>query len=155
MVTYQYVALWDPESTKFQCYLGPYPSDWRTLIHFNVVPTVFHIDHISQGVCKTVRTTFQCLVSSNCPIVVCLFRNFSPGGLKYDRHQKWCQIITWWIKLSRWSVSLFTIPFLKLPQNCLNLPRKLPFLCIIRRLKNITHMASKTLWHVWHQNCCD
>ena len=31
-------------------------------IHFNVVPTVFHIDHISQGVCKTIRTTFQCIV---------------------------------------------------------------------------------------------
>ena len=32
------------------------------MIHFNVVLTVFHIDHISQGVCKTVRTTFQCIV---------------------------------------------------------------------------------------------
>ena len=85
-----YVALWDPESTKFQCYLGPSPRDWRTLIHFNVVLTVFHIDHISQGVCKTVRTTFQCIVvlqlrgegpenlSRICPIVMCLFRTFSP-----------------------------------------------------------------------------
>ena len=42
--------------------LGPSPRDWRTLIHFNVVLTVFHIDHIFQGVCKTVRTTFQCIV---------------------------------------------------------------------------------------------
>ena len=57
---YIFVALWDPESTKFQCYLGPSPRDWRTLIHFNVVLTVFHMDRISQGVCKTVRTTFQC-----------------------------------------------------------------------------------------------
>ena len=32
------------------------------MIHFNVVLTVFHIDHISQGVCKTVGTTFQCIV---------------------------------------------------------------------------------------------
>ena len=64
-----------------------------------------------------------------------------PGGLKYDRHQKWCQIITLRIKLSRWSVSLFTIPFLKLPQNGLKLPKKLPFLCTIRRLKNFSHMS--------------
>ena len=60
------------------------------MIHFNVVPTVFHIDHISQGVCKTVRTTFQCIVvlqlrgegpeklSRICPIVMCPFRTFSP-----------------------------------------------------------------------------
>ena len=85
-----YVALWDPESTKCQCYLRPSPCNWRTLIHFNVVPTVFHIDHISQGVFKTVRTTFQCIVvlqlrgegpenlSQICPIVMCLFRTFSP-----------------------------------------------------------------------------
>ena len=45
-----------------QCYLGPSPRDWRTLIHFNVVLTVFHIGHISQGVCKTVRTTFWCII---------------------------------------------------------------------------------------------
>ena len=57
-----YVALWDPECTQFQCCLGPSPRDWRTLIHFNVVLTVFHIDHISQGVCKTVRTTFWCII---------------------------------------------------------------------------------------------
>ena len=57
-----YVALWDPESTKFQCYLRPSPGDWRTLKHFNVVLTVFHIDHISQGVGKTVRTTFWCII---------------------------------------------------------------------------------------------
>ena len=88
--SFVYVALWDPESTKFQYYLWPSPRDWRTLIHFNVVLTVFHIDHISQGVCKTVRTPFQCLVvlqlrgkgpenlSRICPIVMCLFRTFSP-----------------------------------------------------------------------------
>ena len=32
------------------------------MIHLNVVLTVFHIDHIYQGVCKTVRTTFQCII---------------------------------------------------------------------------------------------
>ena len=60
------------------------------MIHSNVVPTGYHIDHISQGVCKTVRTTFQCIVvlqlrgegpenlSRICPIVMCLFRTFSP-----------------------------------------------------------------------------
>ena len=32
------------------------------MIHFNVVLTVFHIDHISQGVCKTVGTTFWCII---------------------------------------------------------------------------------------------
>ena len=31
-------------------------------MHFNVILTVFHIDHISQNVCKTVRTTFQCII---------------------------------------------------------------------------------------------
>ena len=36
--------------------------DWRTMIHFNVVLKVFHIYYISQGVCKNVRTTFQCIV---------------------------------------------------------------------------------------------
>ena len=86
----------DPEFSKFQCYLGPSPRDWRTLIHFNVVPTVFHIDHKSQGMCQTVRTTFQCIVvlqlrvegpenlSRICPIVMCLFRKvemlFLPCG---------------------------------------------------------------------------
>ena len=49
------------ESTWFQCHFGPSPHDWRTLIHFNVVLTVFNIDHISQGVCKTVRTKFWCI----------------------------------------------------------------------------------------------
>ena len=38
--------------------LGPSPRNWRIFIHFNVILTVFHIDHISQGACKTVRTTF-------------------------------------------------------------------------------------------------
>ena len=87
---FRYVALWDPESTKFQCTLGPSPHNLMTLIHFSIDPTVFNIDHISQGVCKTVRTTFQCLVvlqvreeapenmSRICPIVMCLFRIFSP-----------------------------------------------------------------------------
>ena len=56
------VALSDPESTKFQCYSEPSLSDWRTLMYFNVVLTVFHIDHISQRVCKNVRTTFQCII---------------------------------------------------------------------------------------------
>ena len=86
----KYVPLWDPESTKFQCYLGPSPRDWRTLIHFNVVGTVFHIDHMSQEVCKTVRPTFQYIfvlqfrgegpenLSRICPIVMCFFRTSSP-----------------------------------------------------------------------------
>ena len=87
---FSYVALWDPESTKFQWYLGPSPRNWRTLIHFNVVSTISHIDHTSQGVCKNVRNTFQCVIvlqlrgedpenlSQICPIVMCLFRTFSP-----------------------------------------------------------------------------
>ena len=59
----RYVALWDPECTQFQCYLGPSFCNWRTLINFfNVGLTVFHIDHMSQGVCKTVRTTFWCII---------------------------------------------------------------------------------------------
>ena len=57
-----YVSLWDPESTKFQGYFGHSPRNWRTLIHFNVFLTVFHIDHISQGVCKTVGTTFWYII---------------------------------------------------------------------------------------------
>ena len=39
-----------------------FSHNWRTMIHFNVVLTVFHIDNISQGVCKTVRTSFQCII---------------------------------------------------------------------------------------------
>ena len=62
----------------------------RTLIHFNVVLAVFHLDPIFPGVCKTVRTTFQFdfflqsqaegpeNLSQICPIVMCLFRTFSP-----------------------------------------------------------------------------
>ena len=50
------------EGPHFVNDLGPSPRDWRTLIHFNVVLTVFHIDYISQGVCKSVRTKFQCIV---------------------------------------------------------------------------------------------
>ena len=57
-----YVALWYPESTQFQCYLGPSTRNWRTLINFNIVLTVFHIDRISLGVCKTVKTTFWCII---------------------------------------------------------------------------------------------
>ena len=56
------MVLWDPESTQFQFYLRPFPRYWRTLIHFNVVLTDFHIDHISQGVWKTVRTTCWCII---------------------------------------------------------------------------------------------
>ena len=59
---YAYVALWDHESTQFECYLGPSPRDWSTLIHFNVVLTVINIDHISHGVCQTVRTSFWCII---------------------------------------------------------------------------------------------
>ena len=47
------------------CYatsIGPSPRDWRTMIHWNVVPTIFHNDHISQGLCKIVNV----LLSSNC-----------------------------------------------------------------------------------------
>ena len=61
------------------------------MIHLNVFLAIFHIDHTSQGVCKTVRTTFQCIIvlqlrgegpenlSKICPIVMCLFRTFSLG----------------------------------------------------------------------------
>ena len=61
------------------------PPNWRTLIQFNVVLTVFHIDHISQGVFKTVRTTFQYIIvlqllgegrenlSQTCPTVIRAF----------------------------------------------------------------------------------
>ena len=41
---------------------GPSPCNWRTMIHQNLVLTVFHIDHKSQGVCKTVRTKFWCII---------------------------------------------------------------------------------------------
>ena len=57
-----YVSLWDPESTKLQCYLGPSPCDLRIIIHWNVVQIIFHMVHISPGWCKFIRTTFQCIV---------------------------------------------------------------------------------------------
>ena len=56
------VELWDPECMTLNTILDCSPRDWKTLIHFNVVLTIFHIDHISQGVWKNVRNTFQCIV---------------------------------------------------------------------------------------------
>ena len=38
------------------------PRHWRTMIHWNVVPTIFHNDHISQGLCKIFKIKFQCIV---------------------------------------------------------------------------------------------
>ena len=41
-------------------YLGPSPCNWRTMIHWYIVLTIFHKDQISKGLCKIVRSTFHC-----------------------------------------------------------------------------------------------
>ena len=113
-----YVALWDPESTKLQCYLGPSLRDWRTLIHFNVVLTVFHIGHISQVVCKTVRTKFWCIIvlqlwregPEKAPNYGTdwgqIFRTFSPQLVNNDTlklHTQWDMWSMWkTVRMSQW-----------------------------------------------------
>ena len=73
----------------FKVYLGPSPCDWRTMINWTVVQTIFHNDHISQGLCKIVWTKFHVLLFSNCGSqiwksllnmshFVPIFRTFSP-----------------------------------------------------------------------------
>ena len=32
------------------------------MVHWNIVPTIFHNDQVSQGLCKIVGMTFQCIV---------------------------------------------------------------------------------------------
>ena len=63
--SFLYVALWDPESTQFQCYLGPSPRNWRTLIHFNVVLTVFHITTYLKVCAKLPELYFDASLFSN------------------------------------------------------------------------------------------
>ena len=75
---------------SFTQWINNLMSKWLNIsVTHWLIPTVFHIDHISHFVCKTVRTTFQCIIvlqlrgegpenlSRICPIVVCLFRTFS------------------------------------------------------------------------------
>ena len=35
---------------------------WRTVVHWNTFLTIFHHDQVSQGFCKIVGMTFQCIV---------------------------------------------------------------------------------------------
>ena len=60
-----YVALWDPESTKFQCYLRPSPRHWRILIHFNVVLTVFTLTTYLRVCAKLSELHFDASLFSN------------------------------------------------------------------------------------------
>ena len=59
---YIYFALWDPGFITFQHELEFCPLDWRTTIHWNVVPPIFQHDHICQGCWKNAGPTFQCMV---------------------------------------------------------------------------------------------
>ena len=52
------------------------------MIHWKVVPTIFHNDHISQGLCKIVKTTVQC-------IVVLQLRGEGPGNLSHSSPTFW------------------------------------------------------------------
>ena len=52
------VALWDPGFIKFQQESGYFLLDWRTIIHWNVVPAIFQHNHIYQGCWKIARPTF-------------------------------------------------------------------------------------------------
>ena len=90
---FTYVTLWDPDFTKFQQELESVHLDWRTNIHWNVVPTTFQLNLICQGCWKIVGLTFNVSLFSNqrekvlilvesrgqmCPIVFLLLRTFSP-----------------------------------------------------------------------------
>ena len=83
--------------------LGPSLRNWRTLIHWNVFPTIFHNDHISQGLWKVVRTTFQCIDVSNRRETILKSRNdmgqifpahFGSFWLSYINAR---ECISWWL----------------------------------------------------------
>ena len=57
------VVVWNPECTKCWCYLGPSPWNWRTMINWNIVPPIFHNDHICQGKCKNQIYSDACIVN--------------------------------------------------------------------------------------------
>ena len=48
--------------TKFLCYLWTSSHDWRTMVHWNIVPVIFHIDQLSRGLFKIVKRTFLFIV---------------------------------------------------------------------------------------------
>ena len=54
-----YVALWDPEWTQILVYLGPSPRDWRTMINWNLVPTILHKPWDMWSLWKAVGTTLS------------------------------------------------------------------------------------------------
>ena len=58
---YCYVALRNPVCMNFLYYLGSSPPDWRTMIHWDMVLTIFHNEHICQGLSIIVKTTFLCI----------------------------------------------------------------------------------------------
>ena len=53
------VLLSDPSYVKFSYILGQSPCDWKTTMRRNVVPTIFHTQHVCHHACETVRTSFQ------------------------------------------------------------------------------------------------
>ena len=60
-----YVTFWDPGYIKFKQELEPCPLDWKTPIHWNVVPRTFQQYHICQDCWKTVETTWNIFLLSN------------------------------------------------------------------------------------------
>ena len=50
--------MWD----KISILLGASPRHWRTMVNSNIVLTIFHNDQVSQGLCKIIKITFQCIL---------------------------------------------------------------------------------------------
>ena len=56
------VALSDPGAMKFVYRIGQCPCNWRTTMHWNVVPTTFHTQHVCHHAWTTVKTTLWCFI---------------------------------------------------------------------------------------------
>ena len=93
------VALWDPGFIKFQQELKHCPLDWKTTIQWNVVLTIFQLNHICQGCWKIVGPTFWCIIflqsrgqgpksrkatGQICPLISTRIRTLSLGLENYN-----------------------------------------------------------------------
>ena len=52
-----------PKSVQFfPTFEDPFPCNWTTMIHWNVVQTILHIHWYTLSLWKIVRTTIQCII---------------------------------------------------------------------------------------------
>ena len=56
------VAFWDIVNIKFVHILGQFFNDWRTMMHWNIVLTIFNKLNVCHNAMKTVKTTLHCVV---------------------------------------------------------------------------------------------